>query len=178
MSGFSLFQDGDKYMRLEDGRIAFKSYGTTWKDAVLHRMPLDDYYSSVEISPLLFASSVYHLATSQRKTEKVYGVKLSSLRSEDTICECDKCHCTLSDRDTKIIKYGKIVCEDCKSKEECENCGCMCSETLHQVSAYFSKTSFYYYVCNECYQNDVCNNCAQIGDGTLCSLCRYDDYFD
>lgn len=173
MSGFSLFQDGDKYMRLEDGRIAFISYGTTWKDVVLHRMPLDDYYSSTEISPLIFASSVYKLATHRRKIEKVCGTKLPKIESEDTICECHKCHCVLSEKDTKVIKYGNIVCKDCKSKEECENCGCLCSETLHQVFAYY----FAYYVCDNCYHNDVCNFCAQVGDGRLCSECRHDAYF-
>ena len=103
----SLFSDGNSFMELPDGRVAYCTKGRTWLDVFLHKLPLDDclYYQSH--APNISFDFKYVPPRPRRKNE--------GLNDED---RCDYCNTSFDSITFRSKKDGSkhALCSDCAKK--------------------------------------------------------------
>ena len=169
------FSDGDKFMVLENGQIAYKAEGTTWRDRVLHGMTLDEkMMADLHVPRICVGSSSVKRSLRCREKSTSHGMipeLVEFIRDRPFGVKLWDFHRLTSDGilvrllpTTEIIELEKayeeekhapkhFVCDHCKQPTNDQYCGRKINQLCKRTNAFVCK------LCSLTAQSKLCESC-------------------
>lgn len=178
----NIFKDFNKFKKLKNGKIAYKTDCSNWVNVLMNNLPIDDKIQSEYVVPKISIEYDY--------TYELFYILKNTNKFKEQQNEYDKCDCCYKIiNEQEYITWIKMkkglgnknlsVCTDCyKELKEYNDTLSECYNCQHYDICYTAKINELFspltecYLCYDCDNYYVCKFCGTFCGDTLCNFCR------